>query len=130
MRPNVPEPVDQAIRRALAPVAADRFATAAEFAQALQVVGDRHDVAATTAVATTAPSRRRGPRRDPPARRATPPIPVAAAALVVGFLLGVGCSSPGGTRRGPPTAPAAPRVLAVLPFENLGDSRTSTSPTG
>src|SRR5579864_1041380 len=30
-RPNVPEGVDQAMQRALAPIAADRFATAAEF---------------------------------------------------------------------------------------------------
>ncbi len=36
MRPNVPEGVDQAIQRALAPVAADRFATAGELARALQ----------------------------------------------------------------------------------------------
>jgi serine/threonine-protein kinase len=35
-RPSVPEGVDQAIQRALAPVPADRFATAAEFGRALQ----------------------------------------------------------------------------------------------
>ena len=34
-RPNVPEAVDQAIQRALAPIPADRFATPAQFAQAL-----------------------------------------------------------------------------------------------
>jgi TolB-like protein/Flp pilus assembly protein TadD len=36
-RPTVPEAVDQAVARALARVAADRFATAAQFAQALIV---------------------------------------------------------------------------------------------
>jgi serine/threonine-protein kinase len=36
VRPSVPEGVEAAIRRALAPIAADRFATAAQFAQALQ----------------------------------------------------------------------------------------------
>src|SRR5690348_9760261 len=35
-RPSVPEAVDQAIQRALGPVPADRYATAAQFAQALQ----------------------------------------------------------------------------------------------
>src|SRR4029077_18507809 len=35
-RPSVPEAVDQAIQQALAPVPADRFATAAEFGRALQ----------------------------------------------------------------------------------------------
>src|SRR6478752_2920046 len=45
-RPAVPESVDQAIRKALAPVAADRFAGAAQFAQALQ------PPAVTTAAAT------------------------------------------------------------------------------
>ena len=34
-RPNVSEGVDQAVHRALAPIAADRFATATEFADAL-----------------------------------------------------------------------------------------------
>jgi TolB-like protein/Flp pilus assembly protein TadD len=37
VRPTVPEPVDAAIRKALAPVAADRFASAAELARALAV---------------------------------------------------------------------------------------------
>ena len=36
MRASVPESVDRAIRKALAPVAADRFSSAAQFAQALQ----------------------------------------------------------------------------------------------
>ena len=35
-RPNVPESVDQAIRKGLAPVAADRFGTMAQLAQVLQ----------------------------------------------------------------------------------------------
>ena len=36
IRPNIPAAVDDAIRRALAPVAADRFASLDQFAQALQ----------------------------------------------------------------------------------------------
>ncbi|MGH7518222.1 MAG: serine/threonine-protein kinase [Gemmatimonadales bacterium] len=36
VRPSVPEHVEQAVARALAPIAADRFATAGDFARALQ----------------------------------------------------------------------------------------------
>ena len=35
IRPSVPEPIEQAIVRAMAPAPADRFATAAAFAQSL-----------------------------------------------------------------------------------------------
>ena len=35
VRPSVPETVEQAITRAIAPVAADRFTSAGEFARAL-----------------------------------------------------------------------------------------------
>ena len=38
VRDSVPEPLEQAITRALAMTPADRFATAAEFARALAVV--------------------------------------------------------------------------------------------
>jgi TolB-like protein len=105
--------VDQAIRKALAPVAADRFSTVAQFAQALQVVPPALTREPST-VATPAPSS--GPRSG---RRA---VPVAAIALVLGILIGLGVlfawrrsssAAPGGT---------GPKVLAVLPFENLGDS--------
>ena len=44
VRANLPESVDQAIRKALAPVAADRFGTMAQFGQALQADGDDVDV--------------------------------------------------------------------------------------
>ena len=93
VRPNVPEPVDQAIRRALAPIAADRFPTAAQFAQALQVAPTGTTSAATVAVAAPAPAEARaeasaGAPAAPPAR--THRFPTAAAALVVGLLIGVG----------------------------------------
>ena len=51
-RPSVPEAVDQAIQRALAPVPGDRFATAAEFARALQPAA----MTAATAAPVTAAS--------------------------------------------------------------------------
>jgi eukaryotic-like serine/threonine-protein kinase len=113
-RPNVPEAVDQAIRRALAPVPADRFPTVAQFAQALQVSGPSTTAAPTVVTPSpTSPSRRR--------RRA----PVLALTLVAGILIGLGVLF--AWRRnhaGGEEAEGARRiaVLAVLPFENLGRS--------
>src|SRR6478672_6800737 len=46
-RPTVPEAVDQAIRKALAPLAADRFGTVAQFGQALQGSASVQTAAAT-----------------------------------------------------------------------------------
>ncbi|HEU4954306.1 MAG TPA: serine/threonine-protein kinase, partial [Gemmatimonadales bacterium] len=53
-RPNVPEGVDQAIQRALAPVPADRFASAAELARALQAPGATQAPTAATVEALPA----------------------------------------------------------------------------
>ncbi|HUR94122.1 MAG TPA: serine/threonine-protein kinase, partial [Gemmatimonadales bacterium] len=64
VRPSVPEPVEQAIGRALAPVPADRFPTAAEFAKAL-----------------TAPEARASKGRR---------VPRGVATLLMGLLLGIG----------------------------------------
>jgi serine/threonine-protein kinase len=82
------------ITRATAPTAADRFATAGDFARAL-------DAASTT----TSPA-------VPPRRR---PL---FAMLAVGFLLGVGVLFAWSRSRG--SGDAGPKLLAVLPFENLG----------
>jgi TolB-like protein/tRNA A-37 threonylcarbamoyl transferase component Bud32 len=109
VRPSVPESVEQAVTRALAPVAADRFASAVEFARALQP---------STATPSATPTRRsaaaaaRGPRR----------LSVAAMALGVGLVIGLGVlfawrRSLAGARE-----TGGAKVLAVLPFENLGDS--------
>src|SRR5512146_1483749 len=54
-RPTVPEAVDQAIQRALAPLPADRFATAAEFGRALQI-GATGATAASPAPPIAAPT--------------------------------------------------------------------------
>jgi len=117
VRPNVPEAVDQAIRRALAPVPADRFATAGEFARAVQSVSATTISAPASAPAAPAatPSgamRARHPRR----------VPVLALTLGVGFLLGLGVLFAWRSRAAESGAPTGTRVLAVLPFENLGDS--------
>jgi eukaryotic-like serine/threonine-protein kinase len=89
-RPEVPEEVDRAIRRALSRAAGGRFGTMGEFARALQ--------------GAEAQGRARAPARPVAAA-------IALALLAAGYL----------TLRysaGPPS----PRLLAVLPFENLGDS--------
>jgi serine/threonine-protein kinase len=116
MRASVPESVDQAIRRALAPVAADRYSSAAQFAQALQAPsvpsgGTGAAPARSTVVTPTTPSKDRQRRR----------VPVAALALLLGLMIGAGALF--AWRRSHPNAePTGERRMAVLPFENLGDS--------
>ncbi len=126
VRETVPDAVAQAAIRALAKAPADRFATAAEFARALDpatatpaapvraAMADdrsRSPVATTTTVATA--SSRPALLRRP-----------LALALGLGFLLGLGVlfgwiRSRGGAE---PAGPGTAKLLAVLPFENLGDA--------
>jgi serine/threonine protein kinase/Tfp pilus assembly protein PilF len=109
VRPSVPEPLEQAITQALAPVAADRFRSAAEFARALQLTSiARAD--SPTGDSRTAVGRAR--------RR----IPVAATALSLGFLLGLGVLFAWRRNQADAGEASDAKVLAVLPFENLGDS--------
>jgi serine/threonine protein kinase/tetratricopeptide (TPR) repeat protein len=105
VRPAVPASVDAAIQRALAPVPADRWPSAGEFANALET-------AERTAAAPGSAPR--------PARR----IPVAAMALGLGFLIGIGALFAWRSRAGSGAAPsdAGPIRIAVLPFDNMGDS--------
>jgi serine/threonine-protein kinase len=104
IRPDVPEALDQTVRQALAPMADDRYATAADFARALP------PTAATPVGSIAVPRVRRRP------------IPVAAIALTLGFIIGLGVLF--AWRRGHPPidSGSGPKRLAVLPFENLGDS--------
>ena len=113
VRPNVPAAVDEAIRKALAPVAADRFASLEQFAQALQTTSAAPTGSATVAAAEAPP--KPAPTR-PPRRR----IPVAASSLTLGLLIGLGVLF--GWLRHREEAPDDKNAkrLAVLPFENLG----------
>ena len=96
-RPDVPESVERALAKALAKEPGDRFATAAEFSEALR----------GASVALPDATRR---------RRAAALVGVGAvAATGVLFALGLGL----GDRTAKP--PATP-TIAVLPFENLGSS--------
>jgi eukaryotic-like serine/threonine-protein kinase len=121
-RATVPPAVDEAIRKALAPVAADRFATVGQFAQALQAaqstttpVATPAATTASPAVVTPAPTISAGEQR----RRA---FPVAAVALTAGLLIGGGLLFAWRRTHAGSEAAGGPRVVAVLPFDNLGDS--------
>ena len=109
-RPTVPESVDQAIQQALAPVPADRFATAAQFAQALALP-------VVTPVATPTVVNR-GPRAP---SRSRPWIPVGLATLAAGFLLAIGVLFAWRSHHEEAVGDVSGRkMLVVLPFENLG----------
>ncbi len=113
VRPNLPESVDHAIGRALAIVVADRFANMGEFARALESPTDTESrPTAATQARPAAPSRR--------------PVPVLAITLIAGFLLGLGVLFAWRHSRenGAATGASGGKVLAVLPFENRGDSTT------
>jgi serine/threonine-protein kinase len=117
VRPSVPASVDQTVQRALAPLPADRFATAADFARALQVLPDTPTPpAGAAAVPSTPPT---APTVPLPVR--TRRVPVAAITLALGFLIGLGVLFAWRRTHGAVEGAGA-KVLAVLPFENLGDS--------
>ena len=120
-RASVPEHVERALQQAMARTAADRFTTARAFADALNTA----PVTATTvSTPVTLPAIDRsmlaGVRRTP-----------AYVALAVGLLIGVGAlfawsrtgekADPTAELRAGSAAAGALRI-AVLPFENLGDS--------
>ncbi|MGN6393193.1 MAG: protein kinase domain-containing protein, partial [Gemmatimonadales bacterium] len=141
LRPTVPAGVDEAIRRALAPVPADRFATAGHFAHALQASAPSGTASAATVpspatmpspavapppAAETVPSQVAESARAAPSAAPVPSarrqVPVAAIALTAGLLIGGGLLF-AWRHNGAGTEPAGgTRIVAVLPFDNLGDS--------
>ena len=103
-RPEVPDEVDRALRRALSRSAGGRFGTMAEFAGA-----------AGAHAGARAQGRRESEWADveprPAGSRLRPSIPWRPAPLGLGLLIGLGAFSPGGTtgRRREPPAPKRPR---------------------
>ena len=142
LRPEVPESVDEAIRRAMSPTPADRFPTTGAFAQALAgspsgawIPIPRASVASRTSTtgATGVPPGPAGltsPGAGEAGRAAEPPLPAAVArgrnaramALTAAVLAALGALFAWRrmAERAPPSSGG--RVVAVLPFENLGDS--------
>jgi serine/threonine-protein kinase len=117
VRPSVPAAVDEAIRKALAPVAADRFATLGQFAQALHGSAPVPTAAATVPTPAAAPAR---PAAPPEPRR--PRVSPVAIALTAGLLIGGGLLFAWRHAGSGGEPPSGQRVVAVLPFDNLGDS--------
>jgi len=111
VRPAVPEELDQAVTRALATVAADRFVTAHDFLRALAALGASADLITARAppVATQTTAVRPTPRS-----RTLGLAAALAIAMAAGGVLWQRSHEEGG--------PSGPTRLAVLPFENLGDS--------
>ena len=113
LRDAVPPHVDEAIRKAMASAPAERFPSVTEFAQALHQPPSATPPPQAAAMATPAPAparRNRGRSR-------------AAVALGAGLLLTGGAlfAWRGMHSAGSPPDRGAP-VVAVLPFDNLGDS--------
>ncbi len=121
VRTAVPPHVEAAVKKALEKVAADRFGTAAEFAEAF-IAG----AAGTTPVGTmpassvtvTLPP---GPPQPRPRRVWLVMGALGLTALAAAVVLDLDRQSVPSATGTAPTAPAVTR-LAVLPFENLGDS--------
>jgi len=110
LRPDVSPAMDAILARALRRVPPERWPSAGEFGRALEAEGHAvHTPAATAAPALTAASRRR--------------IPATAFALLLGLAIGGGLLFAWRSKSHDvvPDSSGAIR-LAVLPFENMGDT--------
>ena len=110
VRPEVPETVDEALRRALTQNPTERFATTADFVRALE-----RGPPGAGSTSGGAPAATPLEQSEAMPQRWLPAALLLAVLLlgVVGFFAWRGAAAP---------ASAAPKVLAVLPFDNLGDS--------
>jgi eukaryotic-like serine/threonine-protein kinase len=122
-RPQLPEAADAAIRRALAPVPADRFATIAQFGQALrQAAAPAFATAPVNSAAAPTPTVAVTRSEPKPRSRRTP---VLASTLVLGILIGLGVLFAWRRSHAGSGNDSATKIIAVLPFQNLGDSSTA-----
>ena len=120
LRPSVPQAIDAVLQKALARVPADRWATAEEFSHALEVA-ERSSYTGTAAAAAAAAAVPASPPSMGVARKRR--VPATALALILGILVGGGMLFAWRTKAREPSAKAGGAMrLAVLPFENVGDS--------
>ncbi len=109
-RPAVPEAIETAIRKALAPAQDDRFATAGELAEALEQ--------GRLAPPTVLPAAATSGARPGSARGRS--VLAARLAIAFGLLVALGAAVGSWLAHRKAADEAAPRRLAVLPFENVG----------
>src|SRR5262245_49591355 len=113
-RPEVPEPIEAAIRQALAPEPEDRFASAAEFAGALDRDRRTGDKVVPTGTLASAARPAAAPGRSWVTARLLVTLGLLAA---LGIGLGLWWTRPGAH-----AGSTAVSRLAVLPFENVGSA--------
>jgi TolB-like protein len=116
VRETVPPSVDQALERVLAKIPADRFATAGEFARALAVPAAAMRIGTPPSTPTAASPTAASARLRPGSR-------VAIVALGLGLLIGLGGLF-GWFRVNRGEHSGGGKMLAVIPFENQGDTAT------
>jgi eukaryotic-like serine/threonine-protein kinase len=135
IRANVPRPVEQVILKAMAKDPGDRYATAAEMANALRSVATE---SATGVLQTPRVARRdkeRSPNKPRRARELRWLVPVvlliflgAVAAFIVPGLLDDDTN--GGSDPGPPTGAQSIEIRSVKDFDPLGDNSEHHDETG
>jgi TolB-like protein/Flp pilus assembly protein TadD len=114
LRPSVPESLERVVLTALAPIPADRFTTPGQFAQALS----QSTASVTPTTTTTAAAPLVEPRVAAAAHR-RPAVP-AWLTFVLGLLVTATMGMLVWQRSRRPAEPAGTKMLAVLPFKNMG----------